>query len=94
MIANGGIRMGGKVIEQHVAGATGKDGRFGLTVGNFVKGDQNGWIDGAGIIKESAADGLNALGGEGIKKGAIVGAGKLDFLTISRRRPDVGGMLR
>lgn len=50
VITDGGIRMRGEVVEEHVAGFGSFLRRFGLTVGDLVEGNDDGLIDGATVI--------------------------------------------
>jgi hypothetical protein len=50
MIANGGERMGCKVVEEHVTGRTSFFGRGSLLVGNFIESGDDRGITAAGII--------------------------------------------
>ena len=44
VIADGGIRMCGEVVEEHVTGLLGMFSRRGLTVRDFIEGNDNGRI--------------------------------------------------
>jgi hypothetical protein len=61
MIADGGIRVGCKVIEQHVTSRLGVFSRRGLMVGNFVESCDDRGIAAARVVQEQSGDLLDAL---------------------------------
>ena len=56
MIANGGIRMSGTVVEELCDGKVCALGSAGLFVGNGAEGHEDGDIDTAGIVEDGADD--------------------------------------
>ena len=52
--------MGGKVVKEHVAGKTGLFGGRGLLARDFVEGNDDRRITASGVVKELAADLLDA----------------------------------
>jgi len=51
VVPDGGIRMGGKLVKEHVAGSLGFFGRRCLVVGDFVEGGDDRGITAAGVVQ-------------------------------------------
>ena len=61
IVADGGVRMCGKIIKEHVASFAGEDSGLCLIVRDFIEGNTNGGINGSGIVEGSAGDRLDSL---------------------------------
>jgi hypothetical protein len=79
MITDFGIAMRGKVVQKHVACGLGVLSRRGLTVGDLIKGDNDGQVAASGIIEEEAGDLLNPFDAGFVKERRQVGVRQLIF---------------
>ncbi len=61
MIANGGIRVGGTVVEELGDMRQCEFGWSGLLGGKGTKGNQDGGVNGSGIVEEYTNDFLDAF---------------------------------
>ena len=91
MEADDGVRMGGEIIEQHLAGFGSLLCGTGLAVGDFVECDDDGLVDGSAIIQEDSRDLLDALDAKFVEERRDVVVGELDLRERSRDGAHAGG---
>jgi hypothetical protein len=93
VIANGGIRVGGQVVEKHITCSLSLFDGSSLLGGDFIERVKDGGVYAAGIVREQTRDLLNAVDTSFVKKRGEVGGGELYLLTVGWRSPEMRRML-
>ena len=92
--ANGCVRVRGGIIEQPQGFVISFFGALGLGFSNRTKGDNHGDVGSDSKVDESTKNLLNKKDSIWRKRGGVVDIFRvLDFGTIGRLRPGVGGIL-
>ena len=94
MVADGGVRMSGAVVEQLGDGARGGFGTVGLGAGEGAEGDEQSGVDGASVVEKSTDDFLktgDAGGGEA--SGEVGWRGELCVFAVDGSCPGMGRVL-
>ena len=94
IIANGSIGMRGEIVKKHVAGLFGVLGWRCLSIGDFVRRNNDGRVTAAGIGEKEAGDLLDTFDAEFVEERRDIIVGKLNLLAIDGSCPAMGRVLR